>query len=149
MKTATKGDKPDWFPRPANVVGVNVCRMSGKLPNDGCTSVPAARPDGTLEIKSMIYTDYFVKGQQPTTTCPLHPNAVSLDAALPPHMAVPTTGGTPVTIPSVGGGTVSGGTVSAGGSPGTSGAAVDAKPPDPEEEELLKRILGGGRGEGL
>ena len=39
MKVATKGDKPDWFERPSNVVGVNVCRMSGKLPNGGCDNV--------------------------------------------------------------------------------------------------------------
>ncbi len=39
MKTATKDDKPDWFAKPANVVSVNVCRVSGKLPNYGCASV--------------------------------------------------------------------------------------------------------------
>src|SRR5678815_1140382 len=36
MKVATKGAKPDWYERPSNVVGVNVCRVSGKLPNAGC-----------------------------------------------------------------------------------------------------------------
>src|SRR4029453_7254544 len=30
MKRATKGDKPDWIDKPANVVMVNVCRISGK-----------------------------------------------------------------------------------------------------------------------
>ncbi len=72
MKTATKGDKPDWFDRPSNVVGVNVCRVSGKLPNTGCDSVMVTNRDGNLETRSMIYTDYFVKGTQPTTVCPLH-----------------------------------------------------------------------------
>ena len=43
MKVATKGHKPDWFERPANVVGVNVCRVSGKLPNYGCSNVGYAR----------------------------------------------------------------------------------------------------------
>src|SRR6185503_2518015 len=33
MKVATKGDKPDWFERPANIITTNVCRVSGKLPN--------------------------------------------------------------------------------------------------------------------
>ena len=39
MKVATKDDKPDWFDRPSNVVGVNVCRLSGMLPNAGCDHV--------------------------------------------------------------------------------------------------------------
>jgi 1A family penicillin-binding protein len=73
MKTATKGDNPDWFERPDDVIGVNVCRLSGKLANIGCGSVVSVNDDGTLETKSMIYTDYFVKGRQPTTVCPLHP----------------------------------------------------------------------------
>src|SRR3954447_19289513 len=61
MKIATKGDKPDWFERPANVVALNVCRVSGKLPNSGCGSVVNVNDDGSFETKSMIYPDYFVK----------------------------------------------------------------------------------------
>ena len=57
---------------PANVIGVNVCRVSGKLPNQGCGSVPVVHDDGNVENRSMIYTEYFVRGTQPTTTCPLH-----------------------------------------------------------------------------
>jgi penicillin-binding protein 1A len=72
MKTATKGDKPDWFDRPDNVIGVNVCRVSGKLPNLGCGNVMTVNDDGTFETKSTIYTDYFVRGTQPTTLCPVH-----------------------------------------------------------------------------
>jgi penicillin-binding protein 1A len=72
MKRATKGDKPDWIEKPANVVGVNVCRISGKLPNTGCDSVQVVTKDGEVETRSMIYTDYFVRGRQPTTICPLH-----------------------------------------------------------------------------
>jgi penicillin-binding protein 1A len=72
MKGATKGDKPDWFERPANVVGVNVCRVSGKLPNAGCTNVASTDDYGNLVLKSMVYTDYFVKGTQPTSLCPVH-----------------------------------------------------------------------------
>ena len=73
MKTATRGVKPEWFERPANVTGVNVCRLSGKLPNDGCGSVPVVNNDGSVENRSLIYTEYFVRGTQPTTMCPLHP----------------------------------------------------------------------------
>jgi 1A family penicillin-binding protein len=73
MKTASRGSKPDWFERPANVTGVSVCRLSGKLPNDGCSSVPVVSNDGFVENRSLIYTEYFVRGTQPTTMCPLHP----------------------------------------------------------------------------
>jgi len=72
MKTATAGNPPDWLERPDNVIGVTVCRVSGKLPNAGCGSVTNVNDDGSIETKSMIYTDYFVKGTQPTTMCPLH-----------------------------------------------------------------------------
>ena len=79
MKVATKRDKPDWFDRPANVVGVNVCRISGQLPNDGCNNVEVLNRDGGTESRSMIYTEYFVSGTQPTTVCPLHPAPSLMD----------------------------------------------------------------------
>jgi len=80
MKVATKGDEPDWYDRPSNVVGVNVCRLSGMLPNAGCDHVQVVNDDGSIESRSMIYTDYFVKGTQPTTLCPLHPLGAYADA---------------------------------------------------------------------
>src|SRR3954470_14086222 len=79
MKVATKGDKPDWFDRPSNIVGANVCRLSGKLPNGGCDHVEVVNRDGGVEIRSMIYTEYFVKGTQPTELCPLHPSTTFMD----------------------------------------------------------------------
>ncbi len=79
MRTATRGDKPEWISRPANVIGVDVCRVSGKLPNAGCNNVEVVSREGTVETRSMIYTEYFVKGTQPTTACPLHPSLSLLD----------------------------------------------------------------------
>ncbi|MEP6918208.1 MAG: PBP1A family penicillin-binding protein [Acidobacteriota bacterium] len=79
MKTATKADKPDWISRPANIVTANVCRLSGKLPNGGCDHVEVVNRDGATETKSMIYTEYFVKGTQPTTICPLHEELSLMD----------------------------------------------------------------------
>jgi membrane peptidoglycan carboxypeptidase len=79
MKVATKGDKPEWFDRPSNVIGVNVCRLSGQLPNDGCNSVEVVNRDGGTESRSMIYTEYFVTGTQPTEKCPLHPSSSMMD----------------------------------------------------------------------
>ena len=79
MKVATKGDKAEWLERPANVTGVNVCRVSGKLPNSGCDSVQVVSRDGFVETRSMIYTDYFVKGTAPGAVCPLHEAPSFLD----------------------------------------------------------------------
>jgi penicillin-binding protein 2D len=156
MKTATKGDKPDWFARPANVVGVNVCRLSGKLPNYGCTNVVTADENGNLESKSLVYTDYFVKGTQPTTSCPLHPGGVTIDAAaFPGQIPVPTAGQMPGPLPAssssshgtVTGGTVTGGTVTGGT---VTGGTIDAQPqpgPQPQKKKgFWKRIFGGGKG---
>ena len=79
MKAATKGHKQDWFDRPDDVVGLNVCRVSGRRPNDGCGNVEVVSGDGLVESRSMIYTDYFVKGTQPTAICPIHPRTSLLD----------------------------------------------------------------------
>ena len=80
MKVATKDDKPEWLARPAGVIGTNVCRISGKLPAGGCDHVEVVNRDGFLEKRSMIYTEYFVKGTQPTDQCPLHEDRGFLDA---------------------------------------------------------------------
>lgn len=79
MKAATRGDKPDQFDRPANVTTVNVCRVSGKLPNGGCDDVEVVTRDGLVQRRSMIYTEYFARGTQPTTVCPLHEPLSLLD----------------------------------------------------------------------
>jgi penicillin-binding protein 1A len=72
MREATRGDKPAWFKPPKNMIGVNVCRLSGKLPNNGCDAVEVLANTGEVQTRSMIYTDYFVRGKQPTEVCPLH-----------------------------------------------------------------------------
>ena len=50
----------------------------------------------------MVYTDYFVKGHQPTTMCPLHPvpngYATTLSAGVQPQ-AIPGTPALPVAAP--------------------------------------------------
>jgi 1A family penicillin-binding protein len=79
MKVATKGDKPDWIARPSNVVGINVCRVSGKLPNAGCSSVEVVNREGFTETRSVVYTEYFTTGTQPTSLCPLHASPSFMD----------------------------------------------------------------------
>jgi 1A family penicillin-binding protein len=80
MKEATKGHKPEWIARPSSVIGLNVCRVSGQLPSDSCESVDVTNREGDIESRSMIYTEYFVRGTQPTTVCPLHPRRTIIDA---------------------------------------------------------------------
>ena len=140
MKTATRGDKPDWLIRPAIVVGVNVCRVSGKLPNYGCGMVQAIDRDGFVATKSQIYTDYFVKGTQPTTVCPLHPGGILADAAtLSIPASVPTTGVAPPVVSAA---------------PPVTGGVVQPKPEEKEKDKdkkkpgFWRRIFGGGRGGG-
>jgi penicillin-binding protein 1A len=79
MKTATRGAKPVWLDRPKEIVAVNICRLSGKLPNEGCGNVAVQDSDGMIENRSMIYTEYFLRGTQPDTLCPLHPAPSFMD----------------------------------------------------------------------
>jgi hypothetical protein len=72
MKTATKGAKPEWLVPPAGVVTANVCRMSGKLATEGCEHADVIDDKGRLTQRSMVYTEYFARGTQPTTTCDIH-----------------------------------------------------------------------------
>ena len=72
MKTATRNTKPEWIDRPSNVIGVNVCRLSGRLPGPGCGDVPVVSDDGSIERRSLIYTEFFVRGTQPSDSCPIH-----------------------------------------------------------------------------
>jgi penicillin-binding protein 1A len=72
MKTATKGEKARWLDAPAGVVTANVCRMTGKLATEGCQHADTIDTDGRLVQRSMVYTEYFARGTQPTTTCDLH-----------------------------------------------------------------------------
>jgi penicillin-binding protein 1A len=91
MKVATRGDKPAWFQRPADVIGVDVCRVSGKLANSGCGAVLAVSNDGLLQSRSQVYTEYFSKGTRPTSLCPIHTTPTYLDT----YGAVATTGEMP------------------------------------------------------
>jgi hypothetical protein len=103
MKEATKGDKPQWYSPPRGVIGVNVCRLSGRLPNDGCDAVDVLKDDGSVESRSMVYTEYFLRGKQPAEQCPLHPGTSFFDRVaglfgrdgqppLPPDQAAVATG---------------------------------------------------------
>jgi 1A family penicillin-binding protein len=72
MKTATEGDKPQYFKAPSGVSTASVCRLSGKLANDGCQDVEVVDERGGLTKRSMVYTEYFAKDTVPDQVCDLH-----------------------------------------------------------------------------
>jgi len=72
MKAATDGAKPAWIETPKDIVAVSVCRLSGRRPAGGCDSVHVTLEDGSTREQSMVMTEYFVRGTEPTDTCHLH-----------------------------------------------------------------------------
>ena len=73
MMIATRSDGPGWLERPAGVTTANVCRISGLLASPGCQDVEVVTRDGQIERRSMVYTEYFARGTEPTALCDLHP----------------------------------------------------------------------------
>jgi penicillin-binding protein 1A len=72
MAAVTRADAPDRFTMPATVVPVMVDRLSGLLPTDACRGAIVYDTDGLPTDRSMVYTEYFVRGTEPTDYCPLH-----------------------------------------------------------------------------
>jgi 1A family penicillin-binding protein len=72
MKTATKGDQPQWLDMPPGIITANVCRLSGKLATEGCERVNLDAAEGGHVDRHPVYTEYFVRGTEPTTYCDLH-----------------------------------------------------------------------------
>jgi 1A family penicillin-binding protein len=148
MKVATEEDKPEWFARPASVTSANVCRISGKLPNGGCDHVEVINRDGMVETRSMIYTEYFVKGTQPTTVCPLHEPRSFMDAIAgvfgkdsgPPPMPVGATG---LPVPSTPE-RPSSSAPAAQPAPATTAARPGEESAAPKKRGFWSRIFGGG-----
>jgi penicillin-binding protein 1A len=144
MKSATKDDRPDWFTRPDSIVGVNVCRLSGQLPNAGCGSVEIQDSNGRTGKKSMVYTDYFVKGREPSMLCALHPLAATGNAI------AATQGTSPAPMPQPTIGAVDGGsTLLHAGTPVSAGTGtVPPSQPQPQKKKSFWRKLFGGGGKG-
>ncbi|MCR5053233.1 MAG: PBP1A family penicillin-binding protein [Lachnospiraceae bacterium] len=64
MQRISEGQVNTNFPQPEGIVTASVCRKSGKLAIPG---VCDADPRG-----SMVYTEFFAKGTEPTETCDHH-----------------------------------------------------------------------------
>jgi 1A family penicillin-binding protein len=111
MEVATKNDGPVWFKPPADVVAIDVCRVSGSLPGAGCRNAATLSATGDVTYKSMVYTDYFVRGMEPRHTCTAHAAqylpypepvfaAMALDGLGEILNAEPTTPSPPAQVPS-------------------------------------------------
>jgi penicillin-binding protein 1A len=72
MKTATAHDDAEPFAQPASVVPVSICRITGKRATDACRDAVVVASDGSISHQSAVYTEYFVRGTEPTTWCPGH-----------------------------------------------------------------------------
>jgi penicillin-binding protein 1A len=72
MKTATQGDAAEWFKMPPRITSATICRLSGRLATDACHDEIMVDDEGNVTTGSMVYTEYFVKGTEPVTYCPIH-----------------------------------------------------------------------------
>ena len=73
MRDATRGHKPEWLERPKDIMGVAICRVSGKLATEGCRVGEAGYDElGNPVQRSLVVTQYFRKGVAPSEYCDLH-----------------------------------------------------------------------------
>jgi penicillin-binding protein 1A len=72
MKAATRRDEPRWFTPPRGVTSVAVCRLSGKRASGACHDAEMVSPDGVIDRRSTVYTEYFARGTAPTAVCDVH-----------------------------------------------------------------------------
>ena len=143
MKVATRDQKPDWIATPPGVTTAVVCRLSGQLATEGCQDVEVEARDGHLERRSMVYTEYFARGTEPTGYCDQHPThgiltkvaglfGVSQDKPAPPRVDDPAVVPTP--------------TATSGVAPQPTAAAVDVPPAPPQKKRgFWSRVFGIGK----
>ncbi|HEX6323788.1 MAG TPA: PBP1A family penicillin-binding protein [Vicinamibacterales bacterium] len=74
MRDATRGAKPDWIERPKDIIGVAICRVSGKRATDGCRAGELVYDSatGTVTQQSYVVTQYYRKGAAPSEYCDVH-----------------------------------------------------------------------------
>jgi penicillin-binding protein 1B len=102
-----------------------------------------------VETRSMIYTEYFVKGTQPSTVCPLHEDSSFIDALAgvfgkdrnPAPVPVDAAG---LPAASVGKSTT-GAPAPASAAPAPPPEKAVEKPEEPKKRGFWSRIFGGGR----
>ena len=144
MKAATKNDKPEWLLPPPGITTATVCRISGKLATEGCQDVEVVTKDDRIEHRSMIYTEYFARGTEPTSYCDLHPThgiltkiAAALGAETPSPARVDETG-TPTPTATSGASAPTGAVV-------TEAPEMTPSPPVKKKRGFWSRVFGLGK----
>ena len=91
VKAATRTDKPQWLPTPENITTANVCRLSGQRARSACEHVDVMdEKSRRLERRSMVYTEYFVRGTEPTEEWAAHSPAWAPTGTVPATAATGT-----------------------------------------------------------
>ncbi|HXT71911.1 MAG TPA: PBP1A family penicillin-binding protein [Vicinamibacterales bacterium] len=72
MKDATGNRNAGWLKQPSGIVGVEICRMTGALPVEGCRRVRTTDKDGYEVEKSFVGMEYFRVGTEPVDSCTAH-----------------------------------------------------------------------------
>jgi penicillin-binding protein 1A len=95
MRAAAGKKDAGWIKRPDGIVAVQICRLTGLRPTDGCAHVTAVNGDGEAEERSYVGVEYFRRGTEPDDECPVHVTPSFLDrlrglvGAGPDRAAVP------------------------------------------------------------
>ena len=72
MKDAL-GDGPrDWIAQPAGISTAHVCRLSGARATDACHRDLMITETGEITERSQVVLEYFRRGTEPQTECPVH-----------------------------------------------------------------------------
>jgi penicillin-binding protein 1A len=76
------GDAPrDWLAQPAGVTTGLVCRVSGARATEACHRDIAVNQYGEVIERSQVATEYFRRGTEPQTDCPIHSDGYRTDDA--------------------------------------------------------------------
>ena len=97
MRDATRGHKAEWLERPKDIIGVAICRVSGKLATEGCRAGEITYDDfGNPVQRSFVVTQYVRKGVAPREYCDLHGGyhvpGLPVDPSAPPVSIAPPAG---------------------------------------------------------
>ena len=135
MAAATRKDRPEWFTMPATVTSATICRLSGKLATSDCRDAVTADEAGHLTRGSSVYAEYFVRGTEPTDSCPIHRRIIATPAralvALVSPAPPPSSQGVSSQQPPV-----------RAGEPAPSQPAVEAQPEQPRKRGFWSRVFG-------
>jgi penicillin-binding protein 1A len=159
MAEATRGQKPEPFAKPRTVTTATICRLTGKLATEECRTHETLDAEGFPMISSQVYTEYFVRGTEPSEYCDWHDTYHSISppavvasapgpgpapAAVPAAAAASATALSGSTIQSASGAAVP---VATTGTASAAAAATDATPAQRGRAGgFWRRFFGMGRG---